>query len=370
MSEVLKKLSVLKDQGRSLVGCFPLYPPLPLLHAFGLTPVTLWSLDSEISGLSHSDLHLQNYTCRVGRHLLEFVLGDAAGMFDAFFMYNACDTLRNLPEIIREGLKQERADIPIFRLHVPALSPDRSGARAYLTDKVRGLVHDLEQFTGRTFPRSAFQEAQERYQRQRGLSLEMEEKMRAGEISFAAGAGILRQAHYLPVEEHIGLLEEGLSVLNTARENRPFVPVMVSGILPPPVPLMETMDASGLRVVANDMALFGRSYGYSPGMTRDPETYCCDFYFNHYPCTTMLPEGDRRIELLLGTVRESGARGFIFFGEKFCEYEYFEFPYLENRLRQEGIKTLCLDMGTDEGESLGALKNRIEAFAELLLAGA
>ncbi len=36
-------------------------------------------------------------------------------------------------------------------------------------------------------------------------------------------------------------------------------------------------------------------------------------------------------------VREGNAAGFIFIGEKFCEYEYFEVPYLRKALEEEGV---------------------------------
>jgi benzoyl-CoA reductase/2-hydroxyglutaryl-CoA dehydratase subunit BcrC/BadD/HgdB len=371
MNGVLKKLIELKGQGRRMVGCFPLYPPLPLLHSFGLTPITLWGLDSEIADLSRSDRHLQNYTCRVGRQLLEFVLENGSGLFDAFFMYNACDTLRNLPEILQEGLKQGGLELPVFRLHVPALSPDRTGVRAFLADKITSLTDELERFTGRSFSPSAFRQAVDLYREQRELCLELEDWMRQGRISFASCAESLCWTHFLPVEEHTGMLEKALlKAHESAPDERPHAPVMLSGILPPPAALMEAMDRAGLRVVANDIALFRRSYGTPLPQALDPAEFHCEFYFRHYPCSTMLPEGDRRTGLILDAVEESGARGFIFLGEKFCEYEYFEIPYLENRLREAGVNTLSLDMGTDGGESLGALRNRIEAFAELLLAGA
>ncbi len=371
MNEVLKKLTALKDQGRRLVGCFPLYPPLPLLHSFGLIPVTLWSLDSEIADLSRSDRHLQNYTCRVGRQLLEFALGSGPALFDAFIMYNACDTLRNLPEILQQGLKQEGMELPVFRLHIPALSRDRSGVRAFLARGSKNLVDELESFTGRSFSTSAFRQSIDLYRKQRELCLELEECLGQGKISFSSCAEALRWGHFLPVEAHLDLLAKTLSAIKgQSPDGRPHAPVMLSGILPPPAALMETMDRAGLRVVANDIALFGRSYGTPLPQTPDPAEFLCEFYFHHYPCTTMLPEGDRRIGLILDAARKSGARGFIFLGEKFCEYEYFEIPYLESRLKEAGINTLCLDMGTDGGESLGALKNRVDAFAELLLAGA
>ena len=68
----------------------------------------------------------------------------------------------------------------------------------------------------------------------------------------------------------------------------------------------------------------------------------------------------------LEMVRHSEAKGVIFSGEKFCEYEYFEFPYLEKRLKEIGIPTLMLEFSVDDTENVSAYTTRVEAFAEML----
>jgi benzoyl-CoA reductase/2-hydroxyglutaryl-CoA dehydratase subunit BcrC/BadD/HgdB len=83
----------------------------------------------------------------------------------------------------------------------------------------------------------------------------------------------------------------------------------------------------------------------------------------------MLPAGDRRIELIRERAKESGAQGFIFFGEKFCEYEYFEIPFLKDMLRSVGVDVLSLELGADDLINLRPHKTRIDAFAEMLYAG-
>jgi benzoyl-CoA reductase/2-hydroxyglutaryl-CoA dehydratase subunit BcrC/BadD/HgdB len=186
-------------------------------------------------------------------------------------------------------------------------------------------------------------------------------------ISFTTCNKFLQLAHILPVEAHIDLLEEEISrALYYHSAQTTFAGVMISGITPPHRTLIEALESSGLRVVANDIAMLKRFYGYSPNPMEDPGEYYCDFYFNHSPCTTMLPSGDKRISHILQALHDSEAKGFIFFGEKFCEYEYLEAPYIDGILREKGVATLSLELGADNGEDLGALKNRIEAFAEML----
>jgi benzoyl-CoA reductase/2-hydroxyglutaryl-CoA dehydratase subunit BcrC/BadD/HgdB len=65
-------------------------------------------------------------------------------------------------------------------------------------------------------------------------------------------------------------------------------------------------------------------------------------------------------------ITERSAKGVIFIGEKFCEYEYFEIPYLEKRLKAKGLFTLFLEISMDDNEHIEAFNTRIEAFSELL----
>mgnify|MGYP007068929704 CR=1 FL=1 len=100
VKDLLTTLSGMRAGGRRLIGCFPLYPPLELFHSFGLTPVVLWGMRDAVRDYATSDRHVQNYACQVARALTGFVIERGPGLFDELFMYNACVTLWNLPEII------------------------------------------------------------------------------------------------------------------------------------------------------------------------------------------------------------------------------------------------------------------------------
>jgi len=344
MKGFLDSLADLKSQGHTLVGCFPLYPPLELLHSFGLTPVVLWGLRQDITRLTRSDRHLQPYACGVARCLSEFVLSQGGEFLDAIFMYNACDTLRNLPEILQSGLEQDGSSLPLFRLHIPAVPINPPSASNYLEDQIWELTKELKKFTGRSFSGPAFQNSTVLYNQQRRLIGELEHLAATGRLGFADCADIVLSAGRMSVSDHIALMERTIRDAANRTPGEPAARIMLSGILPPPAALLDVMEQAGLMVVA----------------------YYEDLYSNHHPCTTILPSADRRLEHIMKTARENTVQGFIFVGEKFCEYEHFEIPIITQMLAAEGVRTLEMEIGIDDTLNLDAHRTRIEAFAEML----
>ncbi len=189
-------------------------------------------------------------------------------------------------------------------------------------------------------------------------------------MNFTEYAQIAQDGYFTPVEGQIQILKSRLQ----EHDFTPFeadgcvrnVGVILSGILPPPSSISEAIENAGLRVVGNDIASLFRSYSYTPEATGDPGEYYVDFYQNHYPCTTILHSSDRRIDALQDLIGERKAQGFMFIGEKFCEYEYFEIPYLEKLLKDKGVNVLSLEFSIDDDQNIGTFKTRIEAFSELM----
>ncbi len=363
-------ISGMKKDGRPVIGCFPLYPPLELFHSMGLTPLVLWGLGDLIRSTPLSDRHLQNYTCSVGRRLAEFVLSENGALLDGLFMYNACDTLRNLPEILECGVTAlDRSGPPILKMHIPSgsISMDAIGER-FLSREIGELVHEAGGLFGVSFSGERFKESVALYREMRSLAMRLQSAVARGLLGFRDYRDAAINACVMSVEEQIALFSSLLGNRECAggEDARPReCGIALSGILPPPPGVVETIESAALRVVANDCAMMHRSWAFTPSCDDDPAEYYAALYRGHFPCTTLLPSADRRIEAVIDLVRKSGARGLIIIGEKFCEYEYFEMPVLEERLAQEGIHTLRLELSIDDADA-GSVKTRIEAFSELL----
>jgi benzoyl-CoA reductase/2-hydroxyglutaryl-CoA dehydratase subunit BcrC/BadD/HgdB len=365
----MKRMGALENSGRRLMACFPLYPPLELLDSFGYTPVVLWNLKDPAAETPAADLHLQNFTCSVARHLAEFFFSAPEGLFDGLLFYNACDTLRNMPEILQAGTGAGNGGgMPFLRLHVPARWDDEAASHDYLAGEINSLVESLERLAGAPFSPAAFRESSARYARMRRLSLDAASLVRNGRLDYAGFSRTLRDNSFLPVNEQAAKLEALCA--NASRESasvkKACTPVILSGIIPPPAEVLQFMEGAGLRVVFNDIAAECRSIDNFPGITDDPGAYYADFYRYHFPCTTLLHTAEARVPRLAAAAKESGARGMVFIGEKFCEYEYFEIVHLEKKLKEMNVATLRLEFSPYDSGPYQNLKTRIEAFAEML----
>ncbi len=350
-------------QRRPVIGCFPLYPPLELFHSMGMTPVVLWGFAEKYDKTIHADRHLQTYCCGIARKMTEYILRDGVKEFDALFMYNACDTLRNLPEIIDCGLVD--GSLPLLRMHIPAARLDSEYGQDYLKDEIRQLVKSLEERTGRAFNMETFRDSVSLYSRLRAKISTLCRHVANGGIGYTDVTRLFLEQTMQPVEDQIDALDKVISSVNDNEEQEGVKRVIVSGIIPPPLYVCDAMDRTELRVVVDDTAMIGRSVGYTPESFDTVEDYYHQFYLNHAPCSTLLHNAERRLETLLDLARQHDTSGLIFIGEKYCEYEYFDFPYLDEVLRSKGIKTLQLEFAMGDTQS-GSVQTRIEAFAEML----
>jgi len=363
--DLVNALEKIKDKGLPVAGCFPLYPPEELVHSMGISPVVLWGLGGGSNELSLADARVQNFVCAVGRRLSQLVLSDAGANLDAIFSYNACDTLRNLPEILAAGVREQGGKISRFSLHVPAISMQRPETKSYFANNIRQCIKDLEAVAPRPYSTENFLQSIALYNEWRALGRELDIASGKGNLPFEMLVRLALEAAFLSVEER---LAAGKALLKHAVGNPPpknAVPVLLSGIMPPPPAFLKVIEESGLFVCGNDLAPLWRTWAHSPRPADAPEFYA-DFYSNHFPCSTLLPTADARPAALVELAGQRGARGVVFIGEKFCEYEYFEFPHMEKVLNREGLATLLLEFSVDDIANVAQHSTRIEAFAESL----
>lgn len=370
MIEAYEMIKDLNEEGQRVLGCFPLYPPVELLHSMGFAPVVLWGLRESFSGgVPLSDRHLQPYACSVGRCLAEFVLGHGPELLDGMVMYNSCDTLRNLPEILASGLSRQGRALPLFRLHVPAVPEGRAGSEEYFRVRMQRFIREIENDLEVSFSIESFRDSVSLFRRHRELSGRLQELVAQGRVTFGEFVRLMSAGSFTPVEKHLPMLVSAVQKGEKAQESGRDAPgVILSGILPPASGIIECIESSGMKVVDNDIAMLKRSYGFTPSVVREPDEYYLELFRRHYPCPTILHAGDARVAEIIKAVRQTGARGFIFVGEKFCEYEYFEIPYLRKVLEGEGVRMLCLDFSLEDNANIGSYLTRIESFAETLRA--
>ncbi len=225
----MKKLQLLSNLKQSalsankkILASFPLYPPVELFYAAGFTPVVLCGLKDSIDSLKESDRHLQSYACSVSRHLLQFLLGGAYKEIDGIFHYNTCDTLRNLPEIISEGLKEKMASLPFYAVHIPAGGLLHDCARKYFKEQISNLSDKLHE-KGHNFSPVEFWESIELYNKIRNHYIEFEGHVRSGAMSYLTFTEIIDAGNFSLPETHLAELQK-ISVAFSGRDKSLSLP--------------------------------------------------------------------------------------------------------------------------------------------------
>jgi len=365
------QLQQLEDNQKPIIGCFPMYPPVELFHSMGLNPVILWGFKNLFDNTHRSDEHIQDFVCSIGRHLTEFVLSDFGEILDGIFFYNTCDCLRNTPEILQEGLRMRDTTLPFFNLHLPMNSLTKQYAQEYLRNEIGLLIDDLESTYNKKFNFNTFKESINLHNQKRELSKELEDLIVQNDHSYKSFVQIMAQLNYIDIERQIELLKTSLTQLKSKTpekklnfENR----VLISGIMPPPLKIITIMENLGLKIVGNDIGFLSRFLSSTPDDStyNSVGSYYVEFYKNHFPCPTLLYSADTRQAKILDLVKSSNAEGIIFIGEKFCEYEYFEFPTLQEGLKNENIPSILLEFSIEDTFNIESYKTRIQAFQEII----
>jgi benzoyl-CoA reductase/2-hydroxyglutaryl-CoA dehydratase subunit BcrC/BadD/HgdB len=179
---------------------------------------------------------------------------------------------------------------------------------------------------------------------------------------------LLRRGEFLGPEDHLAELAVAARGLGEVRVQR-GVPLMVTGYVPEPMTLFDSLASAGAFVAADDYAAVGRRVPLAPPADGgDPLDTLAAKAFSMPPCPTRGGDQDVRMEYLETLYRRSGAAGLIVHVQKFCEPELFDVPAIRRRFARIGAPLLYLE-GELEASLSGQVITRLEAFVEMVDAG-
>ena len=87
-------------------------------------------------------------------------------------------------------------------------------------------------------------------------------------------------------------------------------------------------------------------------------------YINNFPCARMVPS-DARFNRIIESIRNFRVDGVISQTIRYCVPYADDLPLLTERLQQESIPTLALDLEYGSSGS-GQIRTRVQAFIEML----
>ncbi len=347
------------ESGERLLGYFCSYTPEEMLHAAGFTPVRIVGQQRNVD---LADTHLQGYCCSLARTDLDMALaGDLAWLEGAVFV-QTCDTMQRLSDIWRLNTG--------FAYHGDVVLPARLGdplAERYLVEELRSFRTGLEKYAGAPVGDEALRESIRIYNRNRELLGRLYEML-------AAGAGItgtevlscVMAGMWMRKEKHNELLEKLLAGLeNQSAPVNGRLRLLISGSLCTTPEFTEMVEGMGALIADDDLCCGHRYIEGEAAEEGDPVVALARRLSERVICPAKHSPGVDRAAYLVDKAGRAGARGAIFFLQNFCDPHAFDFPWLRERLQQEGVAVLLLESQL-QTPALGQMQTRVEAFLEMI----
>ncbi len=345
-----------KEGGGRVAAVMPIHYPRELLRAFGILPMEVWGPPG--MDISHSAAHLQPYVCSMVHNMLSFLKTGGLDCADYIVVPHACDSLQGLGSLLVDFIRPPQ---PVFPMYLPR--GRRPEDVQFLAREMERMYQWLARLTGRHPSEDELMK-----------SIGMEEKADMAlarlydfrmEVSLSVRDfyRVVRSRQYLPAEEFVSLVERVLD--EYSGDSPEGVPVLMSGIVPEPMDVLDEIQNMGGLVAGDDFACCGRRL-YPSSVDGDPFFRMAWRILNGPPDVSRGDSIEERFGHLLDRVKSTGARGIIFYTVKFCEPELFDLPDMRRKLKGEGIPSVHVEVDINDPLSHQTI-TRIGAFLEVLI---
>lgn len=347
-------LAAWRDGGGGVAAVYPIHHPRPLWRAHGLLPVEVWG--PPVADTSRGDARLQAYTCSIVRCGLAFLESGGLEQVDVIVVPHACDSLQGLGSLLIDFAPPRQ---PVLTPYLPRTRDD--AALDFLARELRLLGQRLGEITGQQPDAATLHARIDDDQRADVLTAELFAARRELSLDNVGFYRLLRSREYLPAERFVEIAQAALSSRADAAQAGPGL--LLSGLVPEPMSLLEVLDRADAVVVADDFASTGRRV-YAPSELEDPYARMAQRLLSSPPDPTLGHPIAQRVSHLVAACREAEVAAVVFYGVKFCEPERFDLPLVRRGL-QEALAIPCIDIEVDLASPLAhQAVTRVEALVE------
>lgn len=354
-----------REHGGRVAAVTPIHYPRALLRAFDILPVEIWGPPGVDP--TYGAAHLQPYVCSIVRNILSFLQTGASDVIDMIVVPHACDSLQGLGSLLIDFARPRQ---PVIPLYLPR--GKRTSDFEFLANEFRSMYQRLEEIAGRSPSHVELMENIQREETADALLAQLHQQHSELALSDLEFYRLIRSREYLPAEIFAELARAALALIpdpspaGTEEKSRPHkgIPIVLSGIVPEPMRLFESLAGMGGAVVADDLACCGRRL-YPRGTSDDPFERLAQSLLGAPPDSTRGHPIQERLDHLLRLVKTSEAKGIVFYNVKFCEPELFDLPILRKGLQEAGIPAVTIEVDISDPLSHQTL-TRVEAFLEMM----
>lgn len=352
--------------GSKAIAYFPVYAPVELIHAAGMLPVCLSGAGDRLD-IQHADARFGSFICSIVKTTLEMGLTGHLKPFDGFLFSTICDSARNLCFVMKRNFPDMYTDF----IHLPQ-NPASAATPEFLAEEYRRLLGELEKIGGCRINDDAIRHSIALYNRSRRLIRELYQLpvQQPHLLPSWESYVLVRAGNFLPVEEHIAMLEDALLKLKARQlKKRDSIRIVVEGSFceQPPLVLIRMIEEAGCYIVGDDFAI-GQSWFESDVPAEgDPVLALADSYVNRAIYSSVRHDFRKpRWDGLLQKVKASRADAVLFLIAKFCEPAYFDYVPFKQELDRAGIPHLQLEF-EEKLFTFDRVRTEVETFVESLV---
>jgi bcr-type benzoyl-CoA reductase subunit C len=343
--------------GQKIIGYFCTYTPIEILHASGFVPFRITAGPGQTD---NANAHLPDFICPFMKRSLEKALNGQFDFLSGIVQGYSCDAACGMVNIWKDIFKDR-----LFH-SIPIPYNDTLEAKTYYKSAILELISKLENIGGH-LSETSLKDSIDFYSQIRELQLELYQRRYKGNLPVSSSSlmAIMDAGFLTPPEQYQAMLKDFIVQLpNDPPLKKDGCPVLITGSLIENLAVLNIIEASGGRVVADDLCNGFRQMFPPQGKGETPMDRLIDRYMNRFPCPAR-SRVENRVNRILELTQTSGARGVIFVLQKFCTPHLADYPTLSEELKKNGIPSILIEM--DETWQMEAqLKTRLESFFEMM----
>lgn len=344
-------------QGKKIVLTSPVYTPEEILHSMGFVPMGAWGADVE---LNRAKEYFPAFLCSIVQSMLELGIKGTYDGASAIVIPSLCDTLKTLGENWKYAVK----DIKFIPMTYPQHRKPEYGIQ-YTEAGYKRVITDLEALGGK-FDTAALAESNRVYNKHNQVMRKADELLaKHPEITASQRSDLFKSAFFMLKEEHTALVEQLIQELEKETPAEEKLPVIVSGILTDAPQLNEIFDEFGFHIVADDVAAQSRQYRTDVPDGDDPLWALAEKFANMDNCSVLYNVEKPRVQWIVDTAKERGAKGVIVAMTKFCDPEEFDYVMIKRACEAAEIPLTEIEVDR-QMKQFEQIRTNLETFKDVI----
>ncbi|MCU0598537.1 MAG: 2-hydroxyacyl-CoA dehydratase family protein [Desulfobacterales bacterium] len=346
------------SDGRIPIGYSCSFVPEAFLMADRLFPVRLHA--PGVSGTEIADIYLSNFICTYCRSLLEFAMDDRFDLIQGWVFVPSCAHMQRLYDNFEYLKKTAFSHV----LDVPRKITEAT--LAWQTEELKILANNLKAHFGVDMSDASLSKAIHQWNNFAAAIQSIGElRKRTDPIITGTEFHAMIMAALVSPKDLIlpKILDFKKEIENRKSAGNFRCRLMVAGSHLHDPGFIRVIESQG-GLVAADLFCTGSIPGFMPVATNgDPIRTLAEHTFKKTMCPRMMEDFDRRLKIIIDTVKEYRVDGVVIEIIKFCDLWGVDSMPMVSALRKEGIPVLKLEREYALGGE-GQLRTRVQAFIE------